>query len=131
MVLDTSGLFAVLASDDRHHHAALAALSDDRGPYVVPAGILAEAGYMIETRLGIDVLGAFLSDLETDAFTYDCDASDLRRIRELTARYHDLHLGVADAAVVACAERTMAPILTFDRRDFQVVAREGTISIVP
>jgi predicted nucleic acid-binding protein len=53
------------------------------------------------------------------------------RIRELVARYADLPLGLADASVVACAERTTGPILTFDRRDFGVVAREGRVELVP
>ena len=86
---------------------------------------------MIETRLGPDVLDAFMSDLVSGAFSYDCAADDLTRIRQLTARYRYLSLGVADAAVIACAERLRAGILTFDRRDFDVVARETGMSIIP
>jgi predicted nucleic acid-binding protein len=44
-------------------------------------------------------------------------------------RYADLPLGFADAAVIACAERAKAEVLTFDRRDFEVVRREGTFRI--
>lgn len=131
IVLDTSGLFALLASNDRHHGEAQNALQSDNGPYVVPAGILAEVGYMIETRLGPAVLDAFFSDLVSGAFTYDCAADDLGRMRQLTSRYRDLSLGVADAAVISCAERLRAAILTFDRRDFDVVARETGMSIIP
>ena len=131
IVLDTSGLFALLAANDRHHGEAQKALEADNGPYVIPAGILAEVGYMIETRLGPDVLDAFMSDLVSGAFSYDCAADDLVRIRQLTARYRDLSLGVADAAVIASAERLRAGILTFDRRDFDVVARETGMSIIP
>jgi predicted nucleic acid-binding protein len=40
-------------------------------------------------------------------------------------------LGLADASVVACAERTNGPILTFDRRDFGIVAREGRVRLIP
>ena len=57
--------------------------------------------------------------------------SELPRVRELVQRYADLPLGFADAAVVACAERTTGRVLTFDRRDFAVVAREGTIQLAP
>jgi hypothetical protein len=33
--------------------------------------------------------------------------------------------------VAACAERLEADVLTFDRRDFDVVAGEGSSRIVP
>lgn len=98
---------------------------------MIPAGILAEVGYMVETKLGAEVLDAFLEDLIEGAFTFDCGEDDLARIRELVGRYGDMPLGVADAAVIACAERTGGRILTFDRRDFGVVAREGRIELAP
>ena len=46
-------------------------------------------------------------------------------------RYADLPLGFADAAVIACAERNGGRVMTFDRSDFDVVAAEGPITIVP
>jgi predicted nucleic acid-binding protein len=131
IVLDTSGVFAALALDDQHHAEAVAVLDGDRGPFVIPAGILAEVGYMIETKLGAPVLDAFLDDLISGAFSFDCGGADMPRIRELVGRYADLPLGLADASVVACAERTTGPILTFDRRHFGVVAREGRVKLVP
>jgi len=51
--------------------------------------------------------------------------------RNLARRYADLPLGYADAAVIACAERSRGLVLTLDMRDFGVVAREGTIQILP
>ena len=86
---------------------------------------------MVETKLGLDVLDAFLEDLIDSAFAFDCGEEDLPRIRELVGRYSDLPLGIADASIIACAERTRGRILTFDRRDFGVVAREGRIELVP
>ena len=61
----------------------------------------------------------------------DCGDLDPPRIRELMARFSDLHLGYADAAVIACAERNGGRVLTFDRRDFDVVARDVPITVVP
>jgi predicted nucleic acid-binding protein len=47
-------------------------------------------------------------------------------------RYESLGLGLADAAVIACAERHRGRVLTFDRRHFPVVAQgEGTITVLP
>jgi predicted nucleic acid-binding protein len=131
IVLDTSGLFAALARDDKHHADATTTLEGDQGPYVIPGGILAEVGYMIETKLGAAVLDVFLEDLIDGAFAFDCSENDLPRIRELVGHYSDMPLGIADATVIACAERTKGRILTFDRRDFGVVALEGRIELVP
>ncbi len=127
IVLDTSAVLALLDRDEPEHAVCLDALGVARPPYLVPAGILSETGYLIERKVGNDVLVAFLDDLACRAFTLDCGEDDFPRIAELVDRYADLPLGFADASVIACAERCAAPVLTLDRRDFSVVAREGTI----
>src|SRR6266508_1390294 len=100
MTLDTSALFALLDRLEQNHGRARAALEANRGPYLVPAGILAEVTYLIERSLTPAVLDVFLSDLETGTFTLECGEEDLPRVRELIRRYADLPLGFADAAVV-------------------------------
>jgi hypothetical protein len=47
------------------------------------------------------------------------------------ARYAEMKLGFADASVIACAERNGGRVMSFDRRDFEVVAAEGTIELLP
>lgn len=131
ITLDTSALYALLNRGDRAHAAAVGALNGDRGPYVVPAATLGEIAFLVEERVGIRVLDLLLDDLETGAYTLDCGEGDLHRTRQLVARYADLSLGFVDAAVIACAERSGGHVLTFDLRDFGVVAAEGTITIVP
>lgn len=130
VVLDTSGLVAVVVSDDPDHARAVEALTTSGGPFVIPAGILAEAAYMIERGAGTEALAAVLDDLASGAYALDCGARDFPRIRELVIGYANLPLGFADAAVVTCAERTKADVLTFDRRDFDIVAGEGTFRVV-
>lgn len=59
-------------------------------------------------------------------------ASDLLvALRRLVQRYRDLPLDLADGAVIACAERSGGVVLTLDLRDFGVVAREGSITLLP
>jgi len=130
ITLDTSGIFALLNRRDPDHQSTKESLATVRPPYLVPAGILAEIGYLIEKRLGVEVLDAFLFDLEQHAFTLANTEDDLARIRELVRRYADLPLGLADATVIACAERHGGKVLTLDRRHFGVVAREGTIELL-
>jgi uncharacterized protein len=52
-------------------------------------------------------------------------------VRRLVQRYADLPLGFADASVIACAERNGGRVLSLDKRDFGVVAREGRITLLP
>ena len=131
ITLDTSGMLALLDKKERHHNAARDALLADGGPHLVPAGALCELGYLVKQRLGLTVLDGLLADIETGSYTLDCGDEDLGRIRELLARYEDLGLSFTDAAVIACAERSGGKVLTFDHRDFDVVAREGRITILP
>jgi predicted nucleic acid-binding protein len=131
IVLDTSALLPLIDARDPGHDGAKATLASDPGPYLVPTAILAEVGYLIDHRLGGRVLDVFLADLEVGAFELDCGDDDVGRIRELVARYADLSLGLADAAVIACTERRGGRVMSFDRRDFEVVAREGRITLLP
>jgi predicted nucleic acid-binding protein len=130
ITLDTSGSYALLDARDPDHELTAAALRADPGPYLVPAGILAEIAYLIEARLGDRVLDLWLADLASGAFMIDCGDGDLARIRELVTRYADLPLGFADASVIACAERSGGRVLTLDR-DFTVVSREVPLTILP
>lgn len=131
ITLDTSGLFALLNRKDSDHEPARAAVLESPGPFLVPAGILAEVAYLIERRLGVEVLDRFLDDLEARGLTLECGEEDLPRIREFGRRYADLSLGFADSSVIACAERNGGRVLTLDRRDFEMVAREGEITLLP
>lgn len=131
ITIDTSAVLAIANRRDPSHQATVDALRADRGPYLIPAGILAEAAFMLERRMGARVLDGFLMDLESGAYSLDCGERDLPRIRELVDRYNDLPLGFADAAVIACAERSGGRVLTLDRRDFGVIARDAPISLLP
>lgn len=129
ITLDTSALYALVNRRDPAHDSIRRLVLSDGGPLLVPAGILAEIAYLIEQRLP-HTLDAFLADIESGALTIDCD-DDIARIRTLVGRYADLPLGVADASVIACAERHGGRVATLDRRHFGVVAREGLVSVLP
>lgn len=131
ITLDSSGLIAMLNFKNPDHDRVQVVVLSDPGPFVVPAGILSEVAYLIEERCRFAVLDDFLADLDTGELTLDCGDQDLPRLRYLVRRYADLPLGFADAAVIACAERRAGRVLTLDRRHFGVVAREGTISLLP
>jgi len=131
LTLDTSAIVSLVDARQTFHHEVKVALEADRGPFLVPAGILSELMYILERRIDMTVADAVLADLQAGAFTLDCGEDDVPRIRELLVRYRDLELGFADASVIACAERNGGVVVTVDRRDFDVVAREGRISVLP
>ena len=131
ITLDTSALYELLDGLSPDYGVVRDAVAPEVGPLLVPVPILAEITYLIETRLRAGVLDAFLEDLDHGAFALDCCADDLPEVRRLVRRYADLPLGFADASVIACAKRNGGRVLSLDRRDFGVVAREGFITLVP
>lgn len=129
LVADSGAIYALYDADDRHHEACREALAAARGAVIVPSALLCEVDYLLREFLGIDAELDFLHGLEIGAFLMEPFlAEDLARARELIARYRDLDLGLADAAVVATAERLrLRTILTVDERDFRVVRhRDGS-----
>ena len=129
ITLDSSGIIALLRRADAHHLQAVNTVTSDRGPLIVPAGILSEVTYMLEAHAGHSVSDSFVASLEDGSIQFDCGERDFARIRKLVDRYKDLPLGFADASVIACAERRGGRVLTYDQRHFPIVAREGTITI--
>lgn len=131
ITLDTSAVLALLDGRDPDHAAVRGVVEADAGPWLVPAGILAEVAFMLQSRFVPGALPAFLDDLESGEFTLVCGDEHLSRIRGLVERYADLPLGFSDAAVIACAERAGGRVATLDRRDFEVVGREAPITLLP
>jgi len=131
VTVDTSAFVAALNRDDPNHDRAITVLKADRGPLLLPTGILAEVAYFVERGFGAKALIAWLDDVEAGVYRLDCGDDDIPRVRTLVARYADMPLGLADAVVIACAERNGGRVLTFDLRHFGVVAREGRIDVIP
>jgi predicted nucleic acid-binding protein len=131
ITLDTSAILALLNRQDRDHAGVRGAADANGGPFVVPAATLGELAYFIEARMSLIVLETFLTDLEAGRYALDAGEGDFARVRYLVRRYADLPLGFVDAAVIACAERRGGMVLTLDRRQFDVVARERTITVLP
>lgn len=120
-VVDTGPLYAAVDEDDADHARCRVVLEDGGYRLVIPALIVAEATYLVGTRLGAAVEARFLSamasmDVEAPS------ADDWRRMADLVERYGDFPLGGADASVIALAERLGAEtLLTLDRRHFSAV----------
>ena len=131
LVLDTSAVLAFLNRADAGHVRVRGALLKEREPLVIPVGIMAEIGYLVETRLGQHVLALFLQDIAQGNFALDCGLEDTLRVQALVERYADMSLGYADAVVTACAERSGLRIISLDRRHLDIVNREIGFELLP
>lgn len=123
LVADTGALYALYDADDEHHVAVAAAQERERGPIVVPTAILGELDYLLRELLGVDAELDFLDSVTSGAFVLEpLTDADVKRCREILAQYRDLDPGLADAAVIATAERLRTDrILTVDERDFRAI----------
>ena len=121
VLVDTSGLYALVDADDQSHLAVRAFVTRNREALVVPVTVLPELDYLVATRLGIgpelQVLEAVAGgELRLEGLTLP----DLRRAVELVRRYADSEIGLVDASIVAVAERLgITRILTRDHRHFR------------
>jgi predicted nucleic acid-binding protein len=131
VTLDTSAVVALLDRQDKNHVAIVEVIKANVGSLIIPVPVLAEIAHFIERDLGQETLLAFVADIRSNAFQVDCCEGDWERIIELIEKYADFPLGLSDSTVVACAERNGGQVATFDLRHFGVVAREGTISVLP
>jgi predicted nucleic acid-binding protein len=121
VVVDTGPLYAVVDEDDADHARCRAVLEQPEHRLIIPTLVIAEATYLIGTRLGPDIEARFLASLtrmHVEAPTPD----DWPRIADLVKQYADFPLGGADASIVALAERLdIETIVTLDDRHFRAV----------
>ena len=135
LMVDAGALYAQADRADPHHQAVVELLRAERGPLVTSQIAVAEADYLMLTRLGLDVEFAFLQDLAAGTFLAEClSREELGLALEVARRYRDLKLGVADAAMVVLARRYRTRrLLTVDERAFRAVAplQGGSFTLLP
>jgi predicted nucleic acid-binding protein len=105
---------------DQAHALAVELLTRIGRNLVVPEPVIVEVDQLARARVGGDAARRFLSAL--DAGEHEIaylSPGILRRAIEIDHRYADLDLGLADASVMALAERRRLPILTFDFGHFR------------
>lgn len=120
MIADTGPLLAAANKRDQAHPLAAKLVTHLGRELIVPAEVAVEVDQLLRSRVGDHAARLFLAALVAGehrvAFS---SAALLRRAAEIDARYADLGLGLADASVMALAERHDHPILTFDFEHFR------------
>ncbi|HZC18978.1 MAG TPA: PIN domain-containing protein [Rubrobacteraceae bacterium] len=122
-ILDAGGLYAQADRADPKHAGVVEILIAEKGSLVTSEVAVAEADYLILTRLGIEVELAFLDDLAEGTFLVEClTREELGVARDLACRHRDLELGLADVSLMVLAGRYHTRrIVTFDERAFRTV----------
>lgn len=125
-LVDAGPLIALLDCDDVDHRRCVRVLPNLTGPLLTTWPTFTEAVYLLGERAGWrgqDKLWqlVFRDDLEVATV----EGPTLRRTHELMGKYRDLPMDLADASLVALAEKKkLTRIFTLDR-DFRVYRMFG------
>ncbi|MEI6622803.1 MAG: PIN domain-containing protein [Actinomycetes bacterium] len=129
---DAGPLIAILNRRDTHHQACVNALNSVRLPLVTTWPALTEAMFILNEWPAQKALWKLLDREQLTVF--DLDATLIDRTAELMEKYHDMHMDLADATLVAVAEHlNQRLIFTVDRSDFSTyrINNRKTFEIVP
>jgi hypothetical protein len=123
ILLDASGLLAVIDAGQPSHEAAANALRTAVPPRCLSPFVLAELDYMVSTRVSRAAARRLLVEVGNGAYRLETFTSaDIQRAIEILDRFHDLDVGIADASVVVLAERYgVHDVLTLDERHFRAL----------
>ena len=132
ILIDAGPLVALIHADDAHHGRCRDALRAIREPLITVWPAVTEAMYPL--GFSWKAQDALWELLERGVVGLAAlGLPEQTRMRELMKRYRDLPMDLADAALVAVAERErIRRIFTLDQRDFRVYrpAKLGRFTIV-
>lgn len=133
ILIDAGPLVALIHRDDTHHARCVASMRSIVEPLATVWPAFTEAMYLLNfSWRAQDALWEMVNRGVVELL--DLDTQDRARVRELMKKYKDLPMDLADAALVAVAERErIRRIFTVDRRDFAVYrpAKLGRFIILP
>ena len=120
-IIDTSYLYALINDRERQHTAVAASYEAVQTTYL-PSLVIGEAAYLVQRDFGSVAVAAFINQLNADQITIiDPLWEDYQRAAAVIRQYHDSHIDLVDALIVAIAERlNITDILTLDRRHFRL-----------
>lgn len=123
ILIDASGLLAVIDSAQPSHEAAARALRAAVPPRCLSPFVLAELDYMVSTRVSRAAASRLLAEVAHGVYQLEpFTSTDMQRAMEILDRFHDLDVGLADASVVVLAERyRVRDVLTLDERHFRAM----------
>lgn len=120
VLIDAGPLVALLDRTDDWHRACVASLQALTSPPITVWPVLAEASHLL--RASDQAQSRLLHWVEQGSIRLaPLDRDDVPRMRELMAKYRDLPMDLADAAIVRVAERErIGRVFTIDQKDFRI-----------
>ena len=135
LIVDSGPLVAFLNRNDPDHSKCAALLESYDGDLLITPYVLVETCYLVQKYIGPQAeINLVESVAMGDLVQINPDADDLTRIAELMSQYRDFPLGVADASVVALAERhKVSHVATLDHRHFHAIkpAHVPALTLLP
>jgi uncharacterized protein len=133
VLVDAGPLVALVNRGDTHHRRCVDALKTIRDPMLTVWPAVTEALFLV--RDSWPAQAALLEMIESRVVELlPLDEDDVPRMTELMAKYRDLPMDLADAALVRVAERErLRHVFTLDQRDFRVYrpAGLGRLALIP
>jgi predicted nucleic acid-binding protein len=122
IVVDTSAILAFMNSADEYHAEVTEWLEAEEDDLATTPLILAEVDHLVASRGGRAASSALRADLAAGAYLIEWWPGAIRVAVEVAERYADSGLGLADASLVALAQRLQTiDIATLDERHFRAV----------
>ncbi len=122
IVVDTSAIVAYMNSADTHHASVSSWLEAEEQDLATTPLIVAEVDHLVRSRGGRSALAALRTDLAAGAYLVEWWPSAIATAVRVAEHYADNELGLADASMVALAERLRTiEIATLDERHFRGV----------
>jgi len=122
IVVDTSAILAYMNAADAHHGEVAVWLDGERDELITTPLIVAEADHLVSARGGASAASALRADLAAGAYLVEWWAGATSATVAIAERYADLGIGLADASLVALAERVgTTAIATLDERHFRAI----------
>jgi uncharacterized protein len=121
-ITDTGPLVALINRNDPNHQVCIeAAKSLPRGPLITTWPCFTEAMYLLHKAGGYPAQAALWLLREASRLAlHDTDEAEVERMAALMSKYHDLPMDLADASLMAMAERFGTQrVFTLDQ-DFRV-----------
>jgi predicted nucleic acid-binding protein len=124
IVVDTSGILVLKDESQPEHSAAADLIEGSEEDLLLSPFVLAEAGYMLASRLGQGAANELLDEVVSGAYDLvDFDAGAVASAKGILDRYDDMNIGLTDASLVVIAARfETTRLLTLDERHFRTVA---------
>jgi predicted nucleic acid-binding protein len=122
MIADASIIFALLNRRDQHHEQARAWFELARPSFATTPLVIAEVDFLAGRRGGIAMRAAFHGDVRAGAYSIQWWEGAAAQAAEIADGYADLGVSLADASLVALADRLRTiEIATFDERHFRAL----------